>query len=86
MTFLWTSGTKGLIAELSSCEDYFLRLSEFLDLFDKVFPIAFKISIHDFSTIFLTNNVNKTVLTSFVTVKTDHNGYNDTLCKLNFFS
>ena len=31
-----------LVRELFNYYDYFLRLSEFLDLFDKVFPINFK--------------------------------------------
>ena len=31
-----------LVRELFDYYDYFLRLSEFLDLFDKVFPINFK--------------------------------------------
>ena len=49
-----------VVEELSNCYDYFLRLSEFPDLFGDVFLILFKFSFLDFSTILGESNANKT--------------------------
>ena len=62
-----------LVAKLSKCCNYFLRLSGFPDLSDKVFLIIFKFSEPDYSTIFRNSNVNIFFLVSrdreIITVK-----------------
>ena len=50
-----------LIEKVLNCGDYFLRLSAFPDLPDKVFLISFKFSLLDYATMFDKSNVSKAV-------------------------